>query len=104
LACFDPQWPDLNYTLAHFAEPDLFLRRICFAYVAQTTDRWRLEAHPTCMDMFDETLDLAKCLRKEMEYYAKADASSDNGLKSAHEAAAREYHHRAILLKSANTP
>jgi hypothetical protein len=56
------------------------------------------------MDMFDETLDLAKCLRKEMEYYAKADASSDNGLKSAHEAAAREYHHRAILLKSANTP
>ena len=56
------------------------------------------------MEMFDETLDLADCLRKEMEYYAKADTASDKGLKSAYEAAAREYHHRAILLKSANTP
>ncbi|MDP2296363.1 MAG: hypothetical protein Q8M24_12995 [Pseudolabrys sp.] len=54
------------------------------------------------MDMFDETLDLAECLRKEMEYYAKADAASDKGLKSAYEAAAREYNHRATLIKRAN--
>lgn len=54
--------------------------------------------------MYNEMLDLSHCLRKEMEFYAKADSAPDAALKSAYEAAAREYHHRAILLKSANTP
>ncbi len=49
----------------------------------------------------DEMHDLAHCLRKEMEYYAKATAATDEKLKSAYEATAREYCYRAALLKGA---
>jgi len=51
------------------------------------------------MDPDDEMLDLAHCLRKEMEYYAKAAATDDPELKSAYEATAREYAHRVRVLK-----
>ena len=49
----------------------------------------------------NEMLDLAHCLRKEMEYYEKAKAATNPRLKSAYEAAAHEYAHQAALLKEA---
>jgi len=57
----------------------------------------------TCMPTYSETLDLAQCLRKEIEYYAKAAAATEPDLKSAYEAAAQEYHFRAALLKERKT-
>ena len=47
----------------------------------------------------DEMLDLAHCLRKEMEYYEKANAALYPKVKLAYEAAAREYAFQAALLK-----
>jgi len=43
------------------------------------------------MDEGNIPRDFAYYLRKEIEYYAKAEAASDPQLKSAYEAAAREY-------------
>jgi hypothetical protein len=40
------------------------------------------------------------CLAKEEEYAAKARATNDRALKSAYEAAAREYSFRLILANS----
>ena len=51
------------------------------------------------MLQIDEMLDLAHCLRKEVEYYEKANAALYPKLKSAYEAAAREYAFQAALLK-----
>jgi hypothetical protein len=43
----------------------------------------------------EEIMDAEFCRRKEREYYAKARAAADPKLKSAYEAAAREYALRA---------
>jgi hypothetical protein len=43
--------------------------------------------------------DLAHCLRKEIEYYAKATGATNPALKSAYEATAREYAHQGRELK-----
>jgi hypothetical protein len=40
------------------------------------------------------------CRAKEVEYAAKARAATDKALKSAYEAAAREYSYRLILIGS----
>jgi hypothetical protein len=40
------------------------------------------------------------CRAKEAEYYAKARATNDRAIKSAYEAAAREYAYRVILIES----
>jgi hypothetical protein len=44
--------------------------------------------------------DAGYCLTKEAEYAAKARATNDRALKSAYEAAAREYSYRLILISS----
>ena len=49
----------------------------------------------------DHMQDEDYCLQKEAEYAAKAETTSDAKLKPVYEAAAREYHYRAILLQSA---
>jgi hypothetical protein len=50
------------------------------------------------MNLSNEMFDVAHCLRKEMEYYAKAEAAANPSLKSAYEATAREYAYRAMRL------
>ena len=40
------------------------------------------------------------CRAKEAEYYAKASATNDRAIKSAYEAAAREYAFRVTLIES----
>ena len=40
------------------------------------------------------------CRRKEVEYSAKARSTNDRAVKSAYEAAAREYANRAALVNS----
>ena len=47
----------------------------------------------------EEKHDASFCLRKELEYSAKARAATDPKIKSTYEAAAREYAYRALLLK-----
>ena len=47
----------------------------------------------------DKLHDVSFYLRKEVEYNAKARATSDPKIKSAYEAAEREYAYRALLLK-----
>jgi hypothetical protein len=49
-----------------------------------------------------EIFDIDFCHRKEAEYYAKARAATDPGIKSAYEAAAREYAFRAKQLREKN--
>ena len=51
--------------------------------------------------MPNETSDLAGCLRKEIEYYAKATSASNLALKSAYEATARAYARMGLDLKKA---
>ena len=48
----------------------------------------------------DEMNDPVHCLAKEAEYAAKARGTNDKALKSAYEAAAREYSYRAIRIDS----
>ena len=55
------------------------------------------------MTQYNEMLDPAHCLRKEIEYHAKAEAATDPKLKSAYDATAREYAYRATLLKVSKT-
>lgn len=73
---------------------------------AATVDSYQLynctDCYDTRMGQKNEMLDLSHCLRKEMEYYAKAAAVTDNNLKTAYEAAAREYRYRATLLQRTN--
>jgi hypothetical protein len=51
------------------------------------------------MDSGNVTRDCAYYLRKETEYYAKAEATSDPQLKSAYEAAADEYARQGAAFK-----
>jgi hypothetical protein len=55
------------------------------------------------MFQYDEMLDPDHCRRKAAEYAAKAKATPNAALKSAYEAAAREYHQRAAQLKERMT-
>jgi len=48
----------------------------------------------------DAINDAGFCRTKEAEYLAKARATNDKALKSAYEAAAREYSYRAIRIDS----
>ena len=47
----------------------------------------------------DEMKDPDFCRRKQADYAAKADATTNVALKSAYEAASREYAHRAALVE-----
>jgi hypothetical protein len=47
----------------------------------------------------DEMRDADYCRRKQVDYAAKAAATKNAALKSAHEAAAREYGYRAALIE-----
>ena len=49
----------------------------------------------------EEIHDVSFCLRKEVEYNAKAHAATDPKIKSTYEAVAREYAYRARLLEEA---
>jgi hypothetical protein len=49
--------------------------------------------------MDQENLDTSHYQRKEAEYYAKSRAATDQNIKSAYEAAAREYAYQAMVLK-----
>ena len=51
------------------------------------------------MTPYNEMLDVAHCLRKEIAFNAKAAATTDPVVKAAYEATAREYRYRALLLK-----
>lgn len=51
----------------------------------------------------DDMNDPGYCLAKEAEYAAKARATNDRALKSAYEAAAREYAFRLLLVGSKKT-
>jgi hypothetical protein len=48
----------------------------------------------------DDMEDADFCRRKEAEYTAKGRATTDKALKSAYEAAAREYRYRLELISS----
>ena len=50
----------------------------------------------------DEMLDINYCIRKEVEYYAKARIAADQKLKEAYEATAREFAFRARQLRLKN--
>jgi hypothetical protein len=47
----------------------------------------------------DEMLDVNYCIRKEIEYYAKARIAADQKLKEAYEATAREFAFRVRQLR-----
>lgn len=47
----------------------------------------------------DEMLDVNYCIRKEIEYYAKARTAVDQKLKEAYEATAREFAFRVRQLR-----
>jgi hypothetical protein len=66
------------------------------ARLSQIKDVRRLSAHMRVAMLNDDKMrDAGFCRNKEREYYAKARAAADPKLKSAYEAAAREYARRA---------
>jgi hypothetical protein len=55
----------------------------------------------TCLGKAKDMEDIEFCQAKEAEYAAKARATNDRAVKSAYEAAAREFAYRVKLMRSA---
>jgi hypothetical protein len=56
------------------------------------------------MNPDEQMHDINFCLLKEAEYYAKARTATNPKIKSAYEATAKEYAHRAAMLKEKKKP
>ena len=52
----------------------------------------------------NKAIDISDCIQKEADYYRKARAATDPGIKAAYESTAREYGDRAKRLREEGLP